>query len=89
MLGALRDEKNRPNAAAGVFVLRPQANCGRMKLKSLFNRIRRSEGKVIVSFGDAHLLRNGDGKFELRGGSRSERQAAREWASFFRHEAAV
>lgn len=60
-----------------------------MKLKSLFNRARNSEGKVIVSFGDAHLMKKCDGKFELRGGSRAERQAAREWVSFFRHEAAV
>lgn len=60
-----------------------------MKLKNLFNRMRRNEGKVIVSFGNAHLLQKGDGRFELRGGSRAERQAAREWASFFKHEAAV
>ncbi len=60
-----------------------------MKLKSLFYRSHRNEGKVIVSFGEAHLLRKCDGRFELRGGSRSERQAAREWVSFFKHEAAV
>ena len=76
-------------SATPVFVLPPQANCGRMKLKSLFSRFRNNEGKVVVSFGDAHLLRKGDGKFELRGGSRSERQAAREWVSFFKHESAV
>ena len=60
-----------------------------MKLKSLFYLSQRNEGKVIVSFGGAHLMKKCDGKFELRGGSRSERQAAREWASFFKHEAAV
>lgn len=76
-------------AAPPVFVLPRLTDCGRMKLKSLFNRVRHNEGKIIVSFGDAHLLRKFDGKFELRGGSRSERQAAREWASFFKHEAAV
>lgn len=75
--------------APPVFVLPPQANCGRMKLKSLFSRFRNNEGKVVVSFGDAHLLRKCDGRFELRGGSRSERQAAREWVSFFKHEAAI
>ena len=64
-------------------------DCGRMKLKNLFSYNRRNEGKVIASFGEAHLLRKCDGKFELRGGSRSERQAAREWVSFFKHEAAV
>lgn len=60
-----------------------------MKLKILFHRARQNEGKVIVSFGTAHLLRKGNGRYELRGGSRDERQAAREWVSFFRHEAAV
>ena len=60
-----------------------------MKFKSWFSRVRHHEGKVFVSFCDAHLLRKGDGRFELRGGTRAERQAAREWVSFFRHEAAV
>ena len=60
-----------------------------MKLKFLLKRVRNNEGKIIVSFGDAHLLRRGDGSFELRGGSRSERLAAHEWVSLFKHEAAV
>jgi hypothetical protein len=60
-----------------------------MKLKSLLNCMRRNEGKVVVSFGDAHLLRRRRGGFELRGGNRAERQAAREWVSFFKHEAAI
>ncbi len=60
-----------------------------MKLKSLFNRMRRGEGKILVSFGEAHLLQKREGGYELRGGTRAERQAAREWVSFFKHEAAV
>ena len=48
-----------------------------MKLKNWFNRLRRNEGKVIIRFGGAQLLRKEDGHFELRGGSRAERQAAR------------
>jgi hypothetical protein len=60
-----------------------------MKLKNWLVTARRHDGKVIVSFGTAHLLRKGDGRFELRGGSRDERQAAREWVSLFKHEAAV
>jgi hypothetical protein len=50
-----------------------------MKLKFLLNRFARRSGRVVVSFGEA----------ELRGGSRPERQAAREWVSHFQHEAAV
>jgi len=60
-----------------------------MNMKSLFVQLRPNRGKVIVSFGGADLLRNRDGKFELRGGSRAERQAAREWVSYFLHNAAV
>jgi hypothetical protein len=60
-----------------------------MKLKTLFNRVAGRDGKVVVSFGAAHLFRRGDGRFELRGGSRDERQAAREWVSYFLHEAAI
>jgi len=60
-----------------------------MNIKSLYTRLFCGEGKVIVSFGSAHLLRRRDGRFELRGGSRAERQAAREWVSYFQHEAAV
>jgi hypothetical protein len=60
-----------------------------MKLKSLLNRIRHNQGKVIINFGGAQLWQKREGGFELRGGSRSERQAAREWASLFKHEAAV
>lgn len=60
-----------------------------MKLKLLFNQAVHRKGKIVVSFGNAHLLRKGGGGFELRGGSRAERQAAREWVSFFQHEAAV
>lgn len=60
-----------------------------MKIKSFWNRFGRRQGRVVVSFGEAHLLRGANGRFELRGGSRSERQAAREWVSHFQHEAAV
>jgi hypothetical protein len=60
-----------------------------MKLKNLFNLARGNEGRIIVNFGGARLLRKCDGRFELRGGSREERQAVREWVSLFQHEAAV
>jgi hypothetical protein len=60
-----------------------------MKLKSIFDWARNNEGKVVVSFGDAHLLRRRDGSFELRGGTRADRLAAHEWVSMFKHEAAI
>ena len=60
-----------------------------MKLKSLFKRMLRGEGRVVVSFGGAQLWQRREGGFELRGGTRAERQAAREWVAFFKHEASV
>ena len=35
----------------------------------------------VASFGEAHLLRYFNGKYELRGGSEADRAAAREWCS--------
>jgi hypothetical protein len=60
-----------------------------MKTKNQLIRVRRNEGKIVVSFGEADLLRRANGRFELRGGTRSDRQDAREWVSLFKHEAAV
>jgi hypothetical protein len=42
---------------------------------------------VIACFGQARLIRKRDGHFELRGGSRHERNEAYEWISMFMHEA--
>jgi hypothetical protein len=49
----------------------------------------KDDGEVIASFGDASLIRFLDGKTELRGGSKEDRTAAREWMSMFWHEAFV
>ena len=49
----------------------------------------KDEGEVVASWGQARLLRYLDGKLELRGGSKADRVAAREWISLFWHEAVV
>jgi hypothetical protein len=49
----------------------------------------KDEGEVIAGFGDAKLIRFLDGKTELRGGSKEERIAAREWMSLFWREVVV
>jgi len=49
----------------------------------------KDEGEIIAGFGDAKLIRFLDGKLELRGGSKDDRVAAREWMSMFWHEALV
>jgi hypothetical protein len=42
---------------------------------------------MIARFGQAVLIQNSRGTFELRGGGRSDQLAAREWISLFMHEA--
>jgi len=59
-----------------------------MKLTSFFPRFK-CEGKVIAIFGQARLLKYFDGKYELCGGSKEDRQAAKEWISMFCHEIVV
>ena len=54
----------------------------RMKMLPLIN-----SWKVLVQFGSAQLIENQNGKITLRGGSKSDQIAAREWISLFLHEA--
>jgi hypothetical protein len=49
----------------------------------------KDEGELIASWGEAQLIKYLDGKVELRGGSKEDRLAAREWISLFWHEAVV
>ena len=39
--------------------------------------------QVLTTFGSALLVLNSDGRVELRGGTKSERQDAVEWISMF------
>ena len=41
----------------------------------------------LARFGTAELIKRFTGEIELRGGNRDERQDARDWLSFFLHEA--
>lgn len=43
--------------------------------------------ETVARFGGATLLRHRDGRYELAGGSNSDRAAAHEWASLFQHDA--
>jgi len=49
----------------------------------------RNGGSTIAIFGAARLIQNAAGHIELRGGSLSDRRAAREWCSHFLHEAVI
>jgi CheY-like chemotaxis protein len=70
----------------------PPENPKRWKLLPLakpnsFTRLVSDAGNPVASFGAASLIRHRDGRWELRGGSPSDRTAAREWCSLFQHEA--
>lgn len=60
-----------------------------MKLRHLVGAARIDEARVIAKFGGALLTRDREGKWQLQGGSRDDRQNAREWISLFLHEAVV
>jgi|HubBroStandDraft_4_1064222.scaffolds.fasta_scaffold559111_2 hypothetical protein len=45
--------------------------------------------EVIARFGNAILVRQPDGSWQLKGGSMEDRLSAREWISLFLHEAVV
>ena len=47
----------------------------------------REQSELVASFGEAKLIKQLDGRFELRGGSEADHTAAQEWVSLFMHEA--
>jgi hypothetical protein len=47
------------------------------------------QDEIIAYFGQAQLVKRLDAKFELRGGSREDQSAAKEWISLFLHEAVL
>ncbi len=60
-----------------------------MHIRSLLAHWVKIEGEVIAEFGQARLIRTLDGKYQLRGGSREDLIAAREWISLFLNDAVV
>jgi hypothetical protein len=49
----------------------------------------KDEGEVIASWDEARLIKYLDGKLVLKGGSKEDRIAAREWISMFLSDAVV
>jgi len=45
--------------------------------------LRKTEGRILLSWGNAKLIRTRGGKYELVGGSKSDLTSAREWISMF------
>jgi hypothetical protein len=58
-------------------------------MKNLFPEMSKSDGEVLATFGQARLIKKLDGKYELRGGSKEDLVAAREWISMFMDDKAV
>jgi hypothetical protein len=59
-----------------------------MKLESLDERPARG-AEVIARFGQAALIQQPNGSWQLQGGSEEDRLSAREWISLFLHEAVL
>jgi hypothetical protein len=55
-----------------------------MRFRDLFPYFK-EEGEIIAFFGEARLVKYPNGKYELRGGSKDDRLAAKEWISMFCH----
>jgi hypothetical protein len=60
-----------------------------MKRKSECYPPFKDEGEVIASWGEARLINYLDGNLVLKGGSKEDRIAAREWISMFLNNAVV
>ena len=60
-----------------------------MNTKRFFSQVAKTEGEVVVEFGEAKLIKTVDGKFELRGGSKDDLIAAREWISLFMNDKVI
>jgi hypothetical protein len=56
---------------------------GRMRIKLPFEK----NEVVIARFGQATLVKTGNGRTEIRGGSPCDHTVAREWISLFMHDA--
>ena len=54
-----------------------------MRRKSEYYPPFRDEGEAMASWGEARLIKYLDGKLVLKGGSKVDRIAAREWISMF------
>jgi hypothetical protein len=59
-----------------------------MKLRT-HDETRARGHEVIARFGEAALIKQPDGKWQLKGGSDEDRLSAREWISLFMHEAVL
>jgi hypothetical protein len=59
-----------------------------MKLKTHDATLARGH-EVIARFGNADLIRQQDGTWQLKGGTEEDRLSAREWISLFMHEAVL
>lgn len=60
-----------------------------MNVTKYFPDIVKDRTEIIAVFGEAQLVRTLELGYELHGGSREDRLAAREWISMFLHEAVV
>ena len=65
------------------------AHCHNPLMKLKFFPPFKDEGEVMASWGEARLIKYLDGKLVLKGGSKEDRIAAREWISMFLNNAVV
>ena len=59
-----------------------------MKLETHDEKLARGQ-EVIARFGQAALIKQPNGTWQLKGGSEEDRLSVREWTSLFLHEAVL
>ena len=60
-----------------------------MNLKNYFLGFCNRKAETVAAFGQAKLIKTSDGKLELRGGTKDDIIAAREWISLFMHDEVI
>lgn len=58
-------------------------------MKKLWKTILGDDGALVAIFGQSKIVRTGLNSFEIRGGSREDRNDAYEWVSLFLHGARI
>ena len=59
------------------------------RLPDLLSKAFKDEGEVMARWGEAQLIKYLDGKLLMKGGSKEDRIAAREWVSMFLSDVVV
>lgn len=82
-------ESTLQQSVVGLLVVNPERSEVTPKKKKFCGADCGCADHLIAMFGEAQLVRDTSGQYELRGGNASDHTSAMEWISLFLHEAVV